>query len=152
MTTEIVFSLEHLPDDLSLLQEIKRQVDRKLGVSVTLNLNEEIAENLVIAKDLRNRLCGLSQPLETDYYTNDSGEREYDPPDIKESDKISSISTFTTMIANMVKLREVLYSQEANIRLQESIIEVLGAYDLDIKEQVVELFKKKVQELERRNG
>ena len=150
--TEILFSINTLPKDPEVLKAIRRKINKILGEK-NLDLNEELLENLAVAKKLRNRLCGVFD-YEPDYaqsgarYTNNEDE-EILTEEIKDSAKISAISTFSSIISNIVKMQEVVFSQQANSLLQDVVVEVLGEYNEEAKEKVLEMFKEKVKELER---
>jgi len=149
--TEVLFSINSLPDDKETLKEIRNRINAKLG-EATVNIYEEIVENIEIARHLRNKLCGIRTDgsEEASYYGEE--ETDYSGEEIKDSDKIKVIATFTTLMTTMVKLRETVYSQEANYALQEAVVEVLGEFDPTIKTKVVELFKEKIAELERKRN
>ena len=147
--TEMLFSLNSLPTDRSILHELRRRVNAKLG-EASLDLSNELLENLEVARNLRDRLCNSKgYGVSEEDFDLGGDEPDYDPAEIKESSKISSVVACSSIIHNIVKMQEIVHSQQANAVLQDAIIEVLAVYDDEVKEKVVELFKEKVKELER---
>ena len=116
MPTEILFSINSLPKDRDLLKLLQRKINLALG-EAAIDLNQEILENLRVAKRIRNELCGFDiqedeEPL-FDASTYDQPPRGREKTikleETKDSAKVSSIATFSSIIMNIVKLQEVIH-------------------------------------------
>ena len=141
---EQLFSLETLPSDREFLSILREKVNSILGDG-SVDLRSEILENLTHARSLRDELLMSDTEREHRAAEND----DYEPPEaISPAAKISAITAFTAVVQSIVKLQDIIFSQQATSLLQATILDVLGNYNYDIQSEVVELFKERIQELE----
>lgn len=142
MNTEMLFSINSLPEDQDTLQELRTAINAKLG-DTSVDIHEELVKNLEVARQVRDELCGIGSyggaGLGADY----SDEK-------KDATKIASIRAFTDVIANLIKLQETALSQQGNAALQNAVIDILGELDPDMQLRVIKNFRERIQELEQK--
>lgn len=152
MPTERLFSIENLPDDEDFLRDLLAAVNARLG-NRSVNLHDELVENLEVARNLRNQLCGVRQHAQTGQISIDN----FDGPgpndrsgfeDVKDSSKVASVRAFTDIIEKLVKMQEIVLSQQGVAALQGAIIDALLDVDPDLQRRVMAKFRERVTELE----
>lgn len=145
MTTERLFSIENLPEDDEFLRDLLAAVNAKLG-NRSVNLHDELVENMEVARQLRNELCGVRNStggIRVDNFDGDDGFNE-----VKDSSKVASVRAFTDIIEKLVKLQEVVLSQQGVAALQGAIVDALLDVDPDLQRRVMAKFRERVVELE----
>ncbi len=149
MTTERLFSLENLPDDDEFLRNLLAAVNAKLG-NRSVNLHDELVENMEVARQLRDELCGVRRRpgaggMHIDHFEDGEGDGF---SEVKDSSKVASVRAFTDIIEKLVKLQEVVLSQQGVAALQGAIVDALLDVDQDLQRRVLARFRERVLELE----
>lgn len=151
---DVLFSINSLPDDEAYLKDLQTAVNARLG-NKAVNLHDELVENMEVARALRNKLCGYTPATAqnsggsfgslSDSGFGDDGD---DYSDTKDSSKVASVRAFTDIIEKLVRMQEIVLSQQGIAALQGAIVDVLLEVDPDIQRQVMVKFRERLTELE----
>jgi hypothetical protein len=160
---DTLFSINSLPNDEEFLRDLLAAVNAKLG-NRSVNLHDELVENMEVARRLRDQLTGISlrerSSLSTTSSRSGSGsgwDDDYDDrqsdsgfEDVKDSSKVASVRAFTDIIEKLVKMQDVVLSQQGIAALQGAVVEVLMDVDPELQRHVMLKFRERIADLEGR--
>lgn len=161
-TATTLFSINSLPDDEVFLRDLLAAVNAKLG-NRSVNLHDELVENMEVARRLRDQLTGITireRARQPSYRPSSSAagwDDEYDDrssngsfEEVKDSSKVASVRAFTDIIEKLVKMQEVVLSQQGIAALQGAVVEVLMDVDPELQRHVMLKFRERIADLEGR--
>lgn len=158
---DTLFSINSLPNDEEFLRNLLTAVNAKLG-NRSVNLHDELVENMEVARRLRDQLTGISLRERSSLsatssrsgsgWDDDYDDRQSDSgfEDVKDSSKVASVRAFTDIIEKLVKMQDVVLSQQGIAALQGAVVEVLMDVDPEMQRLVMMKFRERIADLEAR--